>query len=158
METVFETVPHVLDAVVVFEFAGGFDIADAVATDGGGDLVAELDQAGLAEIARMERRLAFLALCAHTAPLLGLLGSVLGILRSLLAWRAALPLVGTAGIVDGLVEAALTTAAGLAVAIPCYLGFNVLVVKVDRLVLDMREACSECVHFFATLQDAAPHA
>ena len=122
------------------------------------ELVAELDQAGLAEIARMERRLAFLALCAHTAPLLGLLGSVLGILRSLLAWRAALPLVGTAGIVDGLVEEALTTAAGLAVAIPCYLGFNVLVVKVDRLVLDMREACSECVHFFATLQDAAPHA
>ena len=43
--------------------------------------------------------------------------------------------------------AAVTTAAGLAVALPCYLGFNVLVVKIDRLVLDMRDAVSECVWF-----------
>lgn len=110
-------------------------------------LLQELDQAGAAEIARMERRLAFLSLIAQASPLLGLLGTALGILRSLLAWRAALPLAAPAGIADGLVAAALTTAAGLAVALPCYLGFNVLVVKIDRLVLDMRDACSECVWF-----------
>ena len=110
-------------------------------------LLRELDQAGSAEIARLERRLAFLSLIAQAAPLLGLLGTALGILRSLLAWRAALPLAGSAGIADGLVAAALTTAAGLAVALPCYLGFNVLVVKIDRLVLDMRDAVSECVWF-----------
>jgi biopolymer transport protein ExbB len=110
-------------------------------------LLQELDQAGTAEVARMERRLAFLSLIAQAAPLLGLLGTALGILRSLLAWRAALPLADSAGIADGLVAAALTTAAGLAVALPCYLGFNVLVVKIDRLVLDMRDAVSECVWF-----------
>lgn len=110
-------------------------------------LLQELDQAGSAEIARMERRLAFLSLIAQAAPLLGLLGTALGILRSTLAWRAALPLADSAGIADGLVAAALTTAAGLAVALPCYLGFNVLVVKIDRLVLDMRDAVSECVWF-----------
>ena len=95
----------------------------------------------------MERRLAFLSLIAQAAPVLGLLGTVLGILRALLAWRAALPLAASAGIADGLVAAAVTTAAGLAVALPCYLGFNVLVVKIDRLVLDMRDAVSECVWF-----------
>jgi biopolymer transport protein ExbB len=110
-------------------------------------LLQELEQAGAAEISRMERRLAFLSLIAQAAPLLGLLGTVLGILRSLLAWRAALPLADAAGIADGLVSGALTTAAGLAVALPCYLGFNVLVVKIDRLVLDMRDAVSECVWF-----------
>ena len=110
-------------------------------------LLLELDQAGSAEVARMERRLAFLSLIAQSAPVLGLLGTVLGILRSLLAWRAALPLAASAGIADGLVSAAVTTAAGLAVALPCYLGFNVLVVKIDRLVLDMRDAASECVWF-----------
>lgn len=110
-------------------------------------LLQELDQAGTAEVARLERRLAFLSLIAQAAPLLGLLGTALGILRSLLAWRAALPLADSAGIADGLVAAALTTAAGLAVALPCYLGFNVLVVKIDRLVLDMRDAVSECVWF-----------
>ena len=110
-------------------------------------LLQELDQAGSAEVARMERRLAFLSLIAQAAPVLGLLGTVLGILRALLAWRAALPLAASAGIADGLVAAAVTTAAGLAVALPCYLGFNVLVVKIDRLVLDMRDAVSECVWF-----------
>ena len=110
-------------------------------------LLQELDQAGAAEIARLERRLAFLSLVAQSSPLLGLLGTVLGILHSLFAWRAALPLAADAGIADGLVEAALTTAFGLAVALPCYLGFNVLVVKIDRLVLDMRDAVSECVWF-----------
>ena len=110
-------------------------------------LLRELDQAGSAEVARLERRLAFLSLIAQSAPVLGLLGTVLGILRSLLAWRAALPLAASAGIADGLVAAAVTTAAGLAVALPCYLGFNVLVVKIDRLVLDMRDAASECVWF-----------
>ena len=110
-------------------------------------LLRELDQAGSAEVARLERRLAFLSLIAQSAPVLGLLGTVLGILRSLLAWRAALPLAASAGIADGLVAAAVTTAAGLAVALPCYLGFNVLVVKIDRLVLDMRDAVSECVWF-----------
>ena len=110
-------------------------------------LLLELDQAGSAEVARLERRLAFLSLIAQSAPVLGLLGTVLGILRSLLAWRAALPLAASAGIADGLVTAAVTTAAGLAVALPCYLGFNVLVVKIDRLVLDMRDAASECVWF-----------
>jgi len=110
-------------------------------------LLLELDQAGSAEVARLERRLAFLSLIAQSAPVLGLLGTVLGILRSLLAWRAALPLAASAGIADGLVAAAVTTAAGLAVALPCYLGFNVLVVKIDRLVLDMRDAASECVWF-----------
>ena len=110
-------------------------------------LLLELDQAGSAEVARLERRLAFLSLIAQSAPVLGLLGTVLGILRSLLAWRAALPLAASAGIADGLVAAAVTTAAGLAVALPCYLGFNVLVVKIDRLVLDMRDAVSECVWF-----------
>ena len=119
-------------------------------------LLQELDQAGSAEVARLERRLAFLSLIAQAAPLLGLLGTVLGILRSLLAWRAALPLADSAGIADGLVSAAITTAAGLAVALPCYLGFNVLVVKIDRLVLDMRDAVSECVWFLE--RNAAPTA
>jgi len=121
------------------------------------ELLKELEQAGAAEIARMERRLAFLSLIGQAAPLLGLLGTVLGILQALLAWRAALPLADAAGIADGLVQAALTTAVGLAVALPCYLGFNVLVVKIDRLVLDMRDACSECVHFFSRGK-GSPHA
>lgn len=108
----------------------------------------ELADAGAAEIARMERRLSLLPLVAQVAPLLGLLGTVLGILRALLAVRGQIPLLQTADVADGLLLGAVTTAAGLVVAIPCHAGFNVLADKIERLVLDMREASSELVEFF----------
>lgn len=113
-------------------------------------LVDELEQAGRAEISRMERRLSILALVAQITPLMGLLGTVLGILEALVAMRALAPLVQSVDITSGLIMGAVNTAAGLLVAIPCFIGFNVLVVKIDRLVLDMRHACSEALFFFTS--------
>jgi len=113
-------------------------------------LMDELDQAGRAEISRMERRLSVLALIAQIAPLLGLLGTVLGILTALISMRDAAPFVNTHGLINGLIFGAVTTAAGLLVAMPSFIGFNVLIVKIDRLVLDMRHAASEALYFFTT--------
>mgnify|MGYP002260477271 CR=1 FL=1 len=45
-----------------------------------------------------------------------------------------------------LVRALISTAAGLTVAIPCYVAFNVLVVKIDRIVLDMERVAAEIVN------------
>ena len=116
----------------------------------------ELADAGAAEISRMERRLSLLPLVAQTAPLLGLLGTVLGILRSLLFVRGQIPLMQTADVADGLILGAVTTAAGLVVAIPCHAGFNVLTAKIERLVLDMRDASSELLEFFHPAGPAEP--
>ena len=116
----------------------------------------EIGDAAAAEIARMERRLSVLPLVAQIAPLLGLLGTVLGILRALLFVRGQIPLMQTADVADGLVLGAVTTAAGLVVAIPCHVGFNVLAVKLERLVLDMRDASSELLNFFAPAGPARP--
>lgn len=113
-------------------------------------LVDELDQTGRAEISRMERRLSVLALIAQIAPLLGLLGTVLGILAALISMRTSAPFVNSSELTDGLILGAVTTAAGLLVAIPSFVGFNVLIVKIDRLVLDMRHASSEALYFFTT--------
>ena len=113
-------------------------------------LMDELDQAGRAEISRMERRLSVLALIAQIAPLLGLLGTVLGILTALISMRDAAPFINGRELTEGLILGAITTVAGLLVAIPCFVGFNVLVVKIDRLVLDMRHASSEALYFFST--------
>ena len=108
-----------------------------------------LDDASMAEISRMERRLVFVATVAQIAPLLGLLGTVLGIVDSLLILRMQAPLIATMDVTSGLLKALITTAAGLAVAIPCYVGFNLLVVKIDRIVLDMERVVSETVAFLA---------
>lgn len=118
-------------------------------------LVEELDQAGKAEISRMERRLSLIALIAQIAPLLGLLGVVVNILNALLTMQDNAPFVQSSDIATSLIPGAITTAAGLMVAIPCFIAFNVLVVKIDRLVLDMHHACSEILFFFDT--EKAPH-
>ncbi|MGI5869188.1 MAG: MotA/TolQ/ExbB proton channel family protein [Kiritimatiellia bacterium] len=115
-------------------------------------MIDELDEAGRAEISRMERRLSLLALVAQITPLAGLLGVVHSILNALIAMNAKAPFVSTADITSGLIPGAITTAAGLLVAIPCFIGFHVLVVNIDRLVLDMRAAASEIVFFFDSLR------
>jgi biopolymer transport protein ExbB len=111
------------------------------------DLVSILHSEGLAEISRMERRLSVLALIAQVAPILGLLGTVLALLKTVLQAEANAPFVQSSDFLHGLVPALTTTAAGLLVALPAFAGFNALVVKIDRLVLDMEHAAAEIVQF-----------
>lgn len=108
----------------------------------------DLNEIASAEISRMERRLSFVSLIAHITPMLGILGTILGILKSLIAMQANAPMVQTTDITPGLIDGCVTTIAGLVVSIPCYIGFHVLVIKIDRLILDMRHACSELMSFY----------
>jgi biopolymer transport protein ExbB len=113
-----------------------------------------VDDASLSEISRMERRLVVVATVAQIAPLLGLLGTVLGMVESLLVvYRSGSGLVHAADVMVGLMRALVCTAAGLTIAIPCYVAFNVLVVKIDRIVLDMERAGSEIVAFLTGAWD-----
>jgi biopolymer transport protein ExbB len=95
----------------------------------------------------MERRLVVLATVAHVAPLLGLLGTILSMIESLVRMQQQAPLVHGGDLTGGLLRALITTAAGLMVAIPCYAAFNLLVVKIDRILLDMERSASEVVAF-----------
>jgi biopolymer transport protein ExbB len=106
-----------------------------------------MDNAGRAEISRMERRLVILATTAQVAPLLGLLGTVLGMVRALLVMNQQGPLVQSADLSGWLMQALVTTALGLIVAIPAYGGYNFLINKVEKIVLDMERAASEITAF-----------
>ena len=114
------------------------------------DMRSAVKDASLAEISRMERRLVVVATVAQVAPLLGLLGTVLGMVESLLVLQNQAPLIQSADLMGGLIRALITTAAGLTVAVPCYASFNLLVVKIDRVVLDMEKAASEIVPFLVS--------
>jgi biopolymer transport protein ExbB len=106
-----------------------------------------VNQAGRTEISRMERRLSVLATVAQVAPLMGLLGTVLGLIRATLVVQQQAPLVQSADIARGMMEALVSTAAGLTVAIPCYVAFNFLLTRVEKIVLDMEHAASEILGF-----------
>ena len=106
-----------------------------------------LDNAGHAEISRMERRLGVLATIVQIAPLLGLLGSLLGVLETVLVLRGQAPLVQSVDVTGGLVRALVASIAGLMVAVPAHAMFNLLAIRIDRIVLDMEQAGSDILSF-----------
>ena len=86
-----------------------------------------LEEAGLVEVPPLEDKLNLLATIAQIAPLLGLLGTVLGFIQifSVLQTNTSLPTMQDLS--GGVWQALICTAAGLSVAIPCYAAYNYLV-------------------------------
>ncbi len=109
-----------------------------------------VDAAALTEIALMERRIGVLATVAQVAPLLGILGTVIGMIRVYLNIEQGAPLVEAGAVAGGLWQALLTTAAGLVLAILSYAGYNVLVGKLEAIILDMERSAGEITGFFTS--------
>jgi biopolymer transport protein ExbB len=106
-----------------------------------------VDNKGHAELSRMERRLASLAVTCQTAPLLGLLGTILGIVKIVQDMNAQAPVIQSTDLTAGLMHALLAAVAGLMVAVPCHIMYALLMVRIERLVLDMEASASEIVAF-----------
>jgi len=108
--------------------------------DNGRDRVREaLEEAGLAEVPRLEEKLNLLATIAQITPLLGLFGTILGLMDT---FNAA----GAMDLSKGVWTALICAAAGLAVAIPAHAAYNYLVSRVNSIVLDMERAATEIVN------------
>jgi len=104
---------------------------------------------GRREIARLERNLPLLVTLAKVTPLIGLLGTVLGMLDALATIQQKAPLVHAGDFSGPMWQALLTTAFGLAVAIPAYVGYNFLVGRVETIILDMDRTASELIAFLS---------
>ena len=105
-----------------------------------------LEEAGLAEVPRLEERLSLLATIAQLAPLLGLLGTLLGFIRVFYDMKALGLNANIDTLSQGVLQALICAAAGLAVAIPTHAGYNYLVNRVNEIVLDMERAATEIVN------------
>ena len=105
-----------------------------------------LEEAGLAEVPRLEEKLNLLATIAQLAPLLGLLGTVLGFIKTFLLMQNHGLDAKVADLSDGIWKALICAAAGLAVAIPAHAAYNYLVSRVNSIVLDMERAATEIVN------------
>ncbi len=108
-----------------------------------------IEGAGLTEIPRLERHLSMLATLAQMTPLLGLLGTVLGMMESLWVIHQKAPLVYAGDLAGGMWQALITTAVGLAVAIPAYAGYNFLLHRVESIVLDMERSSVDILNFLS---------
>ena len=106
-----------------------------------------IEDAGLEEIPRMERGLGWLATLARITPLVGLLGTVLGMMEVLLAANRNAPLVQSADLTGGLWAALSATALSLVISILAYAGYNLLVSRVESILLDMERSASALMNF-----------
>jgi biopolymer transport protein ExbB len=103
------------------------------------------------EIPALEANISLLGTIGYVAPLLGLLGTVTGMID---AFEQINRTNGTASVAElsaGIYTALITTSAGLVVAIPCYLGHNFLVAQVHALIADMERAGIETIHTLTDL-------
>src|SRR5476651_422138 len=112
------------------------------------EVVREVAQMAIPDL---EANVSLLGTIGYVAPLLGLLGTVLGMIK---AFEQINRTSGTASVGElsqGIYLALITTAAGLVVAIPCYLAHNFLVAQVHSLVADMERAGIETIHTLTDL-------
>jgi len=109
-----------------------------------------IEDASLNEIPGLEKNLPALATIAHISPLLGLLGTVTGMIRCFQATQAkaaSLRPVLPADLAGGVWEALLATVLGLIVAIPAFVAYNYLVSRVNNYILEMEKVSTELVNF-----------
>lgn len=112
-----------------------------------------IEEAGLAEVPRLEAKLNLLATIAQLAPLLGLFGTIWGFMEVFDQMKAAGLYTNIKDLSTGVWHALICAAAGLAVAIPTHAGYNYLVSRVSSIVLDMERAATEIVNIVTEQYD-----
>jgi biopolymer transport protein ExbB len=122
--------------------------------DGGWEEIEKATEDALAEqAARLFRRIEYLSVIGNIAPMVGLLGTVMGML---LAFKQVADTEGTAGaaqLADGIYQALVTTVVGLIIAIPALGAFALFRSRVDQLVA---EAAYAALHALAPLKKRQP--
>lgn len=157
---------RVIEEVEEAAATGGLEEAVRIATDTPGPAAAvllaglrrlqsrtinegELEQAvsttGTIELSFLERGLVILATVANVAPLMGFLGTVAGMIIAFGSIESA-GSVEPSLVAGGIKVALLTTAAGLAIAIPVNIGYNVFVTRIDRLIVDMEHSTQKILN------------
>ena len=130
-------VPAVLNAAILAHQRGEKNLDNAISG------------ACLDEVARLERHLNILGTIGYIAPLLGLLGTVLGLMEAFQAVNSTASVyLSVTELASAVNQALITTAAGLAVAIFCYAAYNYLHSRLNAITLDIEKAASEISAFF----------
>ncbi|MCC7455123.1 MAG: MotA/TolQ/ExbB proton channel family protein [Crocinitomix sp.] len=106
------------------------------------DIVSSIENVGKLEVYQLEKRLTLLATAAGVSPMIGFLGTTLGMVKTFFALKSETSL-EISTISGGIMEAMVTTVAGLIVGIIAHLCYNYLVAKVDKVIHTMEGASIE---------------
>jgi biopolymer transport protein ExbB len=107
------------------------------------DINAAIENVGKLEVAKLEKNIAFLSTVAGAAPMLGFLGTVMGMVRAFYNMSMAGNNVDIALLAGGIYEAMITTITGLVVGIIGYICYNILVSRIEKVVFMLEARATE---------------
>lgn len=101
------------------------------------DVHSSIENVANLEVSKLENGLPFLATIAGGAPMVGFLGTVIGMVQAFMSMAQAGGTVDMSILASGMYVAMITTVGGLMVGIPAYFGYNYLVARIEKLVFQM---------------------
>lgn len=107
------------------------------------DINAAIENTGKLEVSSLEKNLPTLATVSGAAPMIGFLGTVIGMILAFHEMAAAGGQIDIEMLAEGIYTAMTTTVAGLAVGIIAYLGYNILVSRVNKTIYNMELQATE---------------
>ena len=136
-----EETPGPVAAVVKAALLHASDEADAMRF--------HVQEAAVVELPAIERRLGSIAAIAQVAPLVGLLGTILGMITTFVAFEKG-DYVTASALSKGMWQALLSTAASLMLAIPAHLAHHFLAGRVRAIVRDVEWSANEIMKYLLT--------
>jgi biopolymer transport protein ExbB len=109
------------------------------------DINAAIENVGKLEIAKLEKNIAGLATVAGVAPMLGFLGTVMGMVRAFYDMSMAGNNIDIALLSTGIYQAMITTVAGLIVGIIAFVCYNILVARIEKIVFMLEARATEFI-------------
>ncbi|NND63135.1 MAG: MotA/TolQ/ExbB proton channel family protein [Flavobacteriaceae bacterium] len=116
------------------------------------DINTAIENAGRLEVYKLEKNVSILATIAGAAPMIGFLGTVIGMVLAFHQLASSSGQAEMGSLAEGIYTAMTTTVAGLIVGIIAYMGYNHLVVKTDKMVHQME---ATAVDFLDLLNEPA---
>lgn len=107
------------------------------------DINAAIENVGKLEVSKLEKNIAVLATVAGAAPMLGFLGTVIGMVRAFYNMSMAGNNIDISLLAGGIYEAMITTITGLTVGIIAYICYNVLVARIEKVVFMLEARATE---------------
>lgn len=107
------------------------------------DIQAAIENEGKLEVARLEKRVSLVATVASLGPMIGFLGTVTGMVTAFQDMAHAGNNIDISILATGIYEAMVTTIGGLIVGIICYFLYNILVTRINKVVLDIEVRATE---------------
>lgn len=107
------------------------------------DINAAIENVGKLEVAKLEKNIAVLATVAGAAPMMGFLGTVIGMVKAFYNMSMAGSNIDISMLAGGIYEAMITTITGLIVGIIGYICYNILVARVEKVVFMLEARATE---------------